>query len=307
MAACRKDGGEIAVDLSLSAVCLKGEWHAVGILRDITVRNLAAEKLREEVRKRDVVLAELVAANAELDAFAYSVSHDLRAPLRHIKIFTQMLEWVPCSARGDATLYSADSTKIRKYSADKVQRASHVFMKDAHLDRLSWTANVVQFVSFGPDLRQRFSRALGMPPNHQFNDLQSACEHLLRATPEHAANIRTFHPDRLKSSVFLYRLTSLDDILGRLRQLASDGWYTIVNETVDVADGGVSGVCHSGIVECAPGDTPRCVAYSGEAEQHSGLKPNSIPGRPEHPSERSDAGLLIVREVFGLVKRTEGP
>ena len=221
MAACRKDGGEIAVDLSLSAVCLKGEWHAGGILRDITVRNLAAEKLREEVRKRDVVLAELVAANAELDAFAYSVSHDLRAPLRHIKIFTQMLEWVPCSARGDATLYSADSTKIRKYSADKVQRASHVFMKDAHLDRLSWTANVVQFVSFGPDLRQRFSRALGMPPNHQFNDLQSACEHLLRATPEHAANIRTFHPDRLKSSVFLYRLTSLDDILGRLRQLAS--------------------------------------------------------------------------------------
>ena len=48
-------------------------------------------------------------------------------------------------------------------------------------------------------------------------------------------------------------------------------------------------------------------AYSGEAEQHSGLKPNSIPGRTEHPSERSDAGLLIVREVFGLVKRTEGP
>src|ERR1035441_7987978 len=36
-------------------------------------------------------------------------------------------------------------------------------------------------------------------------------------------------------------------------------------------------------------------------------KPNSIPGRPEHPSERSDAGLLIVREVSGLVKRTAGP
>lgn len=45
----------------------------------------------------------------------------------------------------------------------------------------------------------------------------------------------------------------------------------------------------------------------GQVEQDSGLKPNSIPGRPEHPSERSDAGLLIVREVFGLVKRTEGP
>jgi hypothetical protein len=132
-------------------------------------------------------------------------------------------------------------------------------MKDEHLDQLSWTANIAQFVSFGPDLNQRFSRALGLSPNHQFNDPHSACEHLLRATPEHAVNIRTFLPDRVKSSVFLYKLTSLDDIVGRLRQLASDGWYTIVNETVDVADGGVSGVCHSGIIECAPGDTPRCV------------------------------------------------
>ena len=36
LVARRKDGREIAVDLSLSAICLKGEWHAVGILRDIT-------------------------------------------------------------------------------------------------------------------------------------------------------------------------------------------------------------------------------------------------------------------------------
>ncbi|TSA33965.1 MAG: PAS domain S-box protein [Verrucomicrobiaceae bacterium] len=38
MAACHKDGREISVALSLSAVSIKGEWHSVGIVRDITGR-----------------------------------------------------------------------------------------------------------------------------------------------------------------------------------------------------------------------------------------------------------------------------
>jgi PAS domain S-box-containing protein len=59
LAARRKDGREIAVDLSLSAICLNGEWHAVGILRDITGRKRAEEELREERRKKEAVLADL--------------------------------------------------------------------------------------------------------------------------------------------------------------------------------------------------------------------------------------------------------
>jgi PAS domain S-box-containing protein len=43
----RKDGKEISMQLSLSAIHMKGAWHAVGILRDTTDRKRAEEELRD--------------------------------------------------------------------------------------------------------------------------------------------------------------------------------------------------------------------------------------------------------------------
>ncbi len=47
LAATRKDSVEIAVELSLSAVMLKGKWSAVGIMRDITARKKTDDALKE--------------------------------------------------------------------------------------------------------------------------------------------------------------------------------------------------------------------------------------------------------------------
>ena len=77
------------------------EWNATPVAagdliyamaRDITDRRAADERIRALTAQLETHVASLQAVNGELEAFSYSVSHDLRAPLRHIVGFADLLE-----------------------------------------------------------------------------------------------------------------------------------------------------------------------------------------------------------------------
>lgn len=93
----RKNGSYFPVEYACSPIIEEGKTKgSVIVFNDITERKHSEQEIRElnsglEKRVQERT-GQLIAANQELEAFAYSISHDLRAPLRAINGYSNIIQ-----------------------------------------------------------------------------------------------------------------------------------------------------------------------------------------------------------------------
>ncbi|WP_148616432.1 hypothetical protein [Nocardioides rubriscoriae] len=135
--------------------------------------------------------------------------------------------------------------------------------KDRQLAATARTSNTAYFASFAAHTGWlRYSNLPGTRDRRRqpFSDL---INDLLNLSANSSVNVRTFRLDSPQGNPFHYGLTDPNDIEQLVKQVIEDGYFAIVNETVDQHDGGVSGVSLNSVVEFAPDATPRSVERTG--------------------------------------------
>ncbi len=171
-----KNGSVIEVEITTHDFALGGRRGRLALIKDVSDQRRAEADLRRlhlelEERVRDRT-AQLEEANREMEAFSYSVSHDLRAPLRAIKGFSSLV------IRNSGDRLGEDDRRRLEVVRTKVCRMDRLVVELLAFSRTSRTAlhlgdlnmraladSVIAEVAGEPEARSRITFRVGDLPD----------------------------------------------------------------------------------------------------------------------------------------------
>ncbi len=172
----------------------KGELqrYAADLERRVEERTHELQERNESLRRN---AAELLAANTELDAFAYSVSHDLRAPLRSIDGFSQILledysEKLDEAGRESLQRVRAASQRMGTLIDDllKLARVTRAEIRTEDVDLSGMAREIVADLQrTTPERQVEFEIAPGLKARGDTRLLRVALDNLLRNSWKYTA------------------------------------------------------------------------------------------------------------------------
>lgn len=196
-----------------------------GTLFDVTVRKIAEMTLRnlnQELEARvKLRTAELEASNRELEAFSYSVSHDLRAPLRAIEGFATILEdelsdRLDDDARGHILRIRKASQRMAQTIDDllKLAQLARQPLREETFDLSDLALQILdELRAADPDRKAAFDIAPGLVVTADRNLMQVALQNLL-------GNAWKFSSGRDETRISLSAETNRD---GQVFRIADNG------------------------------------------------------------------------------------
>ena len=170
----RKDGSATDVEVAAASLLLEGRIMVLVEIRDVS-REVAAQRelqalnrdLEARIAERTAALTaanrDLQAANHDLESFSYSVAHDLRAPLRNMIGFANLLkidideqDLAAAPMHADRVVVSAERMNDLIDGLLAVSRVSHGTLQEGKVDFAAMLGEVVADAAPGERVRLDF-------------------------------------------------------------------------------------------------------------------------------------------------------